>query len=158
MSFLSVGARSGPAFEAYCSTQGRKLSSDCAYSSIDPEFQTNTGCLPWVDLRQTSGTVSYRWWPESNLVTWGPSVTYLRLYAYAGVLDGQISAQASFSFRNNMALTGTVNRDLDRFQEIEFRKTGHGFFGVMSARGGLAGLSVRDNRGSDCAARPPCPT
>ena len=144
VSFLAVGSEtqdealgslSGPAFAADFSKQGRNLSYNVAYSSIDPEFQTNTGFVPRVDLRQASGTVSYRWWPESTLVTWGPSFTYLRLYDYTGVLqDEQIQSQASFSFRNNIAVTGMVNRDLERFQEIVFRKTGYGFFGVISGR------------------------
>ncbi|MCY4121907.1 MAG: hypothetical protein OXG72_13405, partial [Acidobacteria bacterium] len=130
-----LGSLSGSAIEADFSKQGRNLSYNVAYSSIDPGFHTNTGFLPRVDLQQTSGTVSYRWWPESNLMTWGPSATYLRLYDHAGVLqDEQLQGMASFSFRNNMAITGMVNRDLERYGQIDFRKTGYGFFGVMSAR------------------------
>ena len=144
ISFLAAGAEtqdaelgslSGTAVEADFSKQGRNLSYNAAYSSIDPEFHTNSGFLPRVDLQQTSGTVSYRWWPESTLMTWGPSATYLRLYDHSGVLqDEQFQGMASFSFRNNMAITGMVNRDLERYGEIDFRKTGYGFFGVMSAR------------------------
>ena len=131
----AAGSISGPAIEADFSKQGRNLSYNVAYSRIDPDFATNTGFLPRVDLQQTSGTASYRWWPESTLMTWGPSVTYLRLYDHAGVLqDEQVQGTASFSFRNNMAITGMVNRDLERYGAIDFRKTGFGFFGVMSAR------------------------
>ena len=131
----AAGSISGPAIEADFSKQGRNLSYNLAYSRIDPDFVTNTGFLPRADLQQTSGTASYRWWPESTLMTWGPSVTYLRLYDHAGVLqDEQVQGTASFSFRNNMAITGMVNRDLERYGAIDFRKTGFGFFGVMSAR------------------------
>ncbi len=131
----AAGAFSGAAIEADFSKQGRNLSYNVAHSRIDPGFLTDTGFLPRVDLQQTSGTASYRWWPESTLMTWGPSVTYLRLYDHAGLLqDEQIQGAASFSFRNNMAVTGMVNRDLERYGAIDFRKTGFGFFGVMSAR------------------------
>ena len=131
----ALGSLAGNALEADFSKQGRNLSYNVAYSSIDPGFHTGTGFLPRVDLQQTSGTVSYRWWPESNLMTWGPSATYLRLYDHGGVLqDEQLQGMASFSFRNNMAITGMVNRDLERYGQIDFRKTGYGFFGVMSAR------------------------
>ncbi len=130
-----LGSLSGAAIEADFSKQGRNLSYNVAYSSIDPGFHTGSGFLPRVDLQQTSGTVSYRWWPESNLMTWGPSATYLRLYDHSGVLqDEQFQGMASFSFRNNMAITGMVNRDLERYGRIDFRKTGYGFFGVISAR------------------------
>ena len=149
MSFLAVGSQTqtseltdgpgqkltGQVFEADFARQGRNLNYSAAYSSISPDFETNTGFLPRVDLRQATGTLGYRWWPESALLTWGPSVTYLRLYDHTGVLqDEQVSGQASFSFRNNMSITGTVNRDLERFQEVDFRKTGYGFFGVISSR------------------------
>ncbi len=149
MSFLAVGSQTqaseltdapgqkltGQVFEADFARQGRNLNYSAAYSSISPDFETNTGFLPRVDLRQMTGTLGYRWWPESSLLTWGPSLTYLRLYDHTGVLqDEQISGQGSFSFRNNMSITGTVNRDLERFQEIDFRKTGYGFFGVISSR------------------------
>ena len=130
-----LGALSGPAIEADFSREGRNLSYSAAYSSIDPGFRTLTGFLPRVDLRQTSGNVGYRWWPESSVLTWGPSVTYLRLYDHAGVLqDEQIQGTASFSFRNNISFTGMVNRDLERYQEVEFRKTGYGFFSGISSR------------------------
>jgi len=131
----ALGSLAGNAIEADFSKQGRNLSYNAAYSKIEPGFHTGSGFLPRVDLQQTSGTVSYRWWPESNLMTWGPSVTYLRLYDHGGVLqDEQLQGMASFSFRNNMAITGMVNRDLERYGQIDFRKTGYGFFGVISAR------------------------
>ena len=131
----ALGSLSGNAIEADFSKQGRNLSYNAAYSKIEPGFHTGSGFLPRVDLQQTSGTVSYRWWPESNLMTWGPSVTYLRLYDHGGVLqDEQMQGMASFSFRNNMSITGMVNRDLERYGQIDFRKTGYGFFGVISAR------------------------
>ena len=130
-----MGALSGPAVEADFSREGRNLSYSAAYSSIDPEFRTLTGFLPRVDLRQTSGNIGYRWWPESSILTWGPSLTYLRLYDHAGVLqDEQIQGMASFSFTNNISFTGMVNHDLERFQEVDFKKTGYGFFSGISSR------------------------
>ena len=130
-----LGDLSGPAIEADFSREGRNLSYSAAYSSIDPEFRTLTGFLPRVDLRQTSGNIGYRWWPESSILTWGPSLSYLRLYDHAGVLqDEQIQGMASFSFTNNVSFTGMVNHDLERFQEVDFKKTGYGFFSGISSR------------------------
>ena len=130
-----LGSHSGPAIEADFSREGRNLSYSAAYSSIDPGFRTLTGFLPRVDLRQTSGNIGYRWWPESSILTWGPSLTYLRLYDHAGVLqDEQIQGMASFSFTNNISFTGMVNHDLERFQEVDFKKTGYGFYSGISSR------------------------
>ena len=144
ISFVGVGSETrseeygflqGPAFEADFTRQGRNLSYGAAYSSVDPEFWTETGFLPRWDLRQTTANVGYRWWPESTLLTWGPSVNYLRLHDHAGVLlDEQIQGMASFSFRHNISITGNVSRDLERFEEVDFQKTGYGFSAGISAR------------------------
>ncbi len=144
ISFMGVGSETqsteygflrGPAFEADFTRQGRNLSYGAAYGSVDPEFWTETGFLPRWNLRQATANVGYRWWPESTLITWGPTVNYLRLYDHAGVLqDEQIQGMASFQFRHNISVTANVNRDLERFEEIDFQKGGYGFYGVISSR------------------------
>ena len=144
VSFLAVGSATqnevegklaGPAIEADFTRQGRNLSYSASYSSIDPDFRTDSGFLPRVDLQQAQGSLGYQWWPESTLISWGPSFTYLRLYDHAGVLqDEQIEATTSFSFQKNIRFYGNVNRDLERFSGINFRKTGYGAFTVISQR------------------------
>ncbi len=129
------GETTAPAFEADFIRQGRNFGYSASYSDIDPDFWTQTGFLPRVNLRQASTTVSYRWWPESALITWGPSLTYLRLFDHSGVLqDEQIQTTTSFSFQRNISVTATTNRDIERFGEVDFRKAGYGAFGVISAR------------------------
>ena len=129
------GETSAPAFEADFTRQGRNFGYSASYSDIYPNFWTQTGFLPRVNLRQASTTASYRWWPESTLITWGPSLTYLRLFDHSGVLqDEQIQGTASFSFQGNMSVTAMVNRDFERFGGVDFRKAGYGAFGVKSGR------------------------
>ncbi len=129
------GGLSGPVLEADYTRQGRNLGYGASYSSVDPEFRTATGFLPRNDYRQATTNVSYRWWPESALITWGPTLSYLRLYDHAGVLeDEQLQGRVSMSFQNNISLNGTISRDLERYNEVDFRKHGYGFFGVVSAR------------------------
>ena len=144
LSFLALGSStqnetegtlSGPAVEVDLTRQGRNLGYSASYGSIDPEFRAESGFIPRVDLQQASGTLSYRWWPESTLMTWGPSFTYFRLYDHAGQLqDEEILGQTSFQFRNNISVTTTVSRDLERYREVDFRKTKYGLFGVISGR------------------------
>ena len=155
ISFMGVGSETqsteygflrGPAFEADFTRQGRNLSYGAAYGSVDPEFWTETGFLPRWNLRQATANVGYRWWPESTLITWGPTVNYLRLYDHTGVLqDEQIQGMASFQFRHNISVTANVNRDLERFEEVGFRKSGYGAFGVISSR--LVSIVGGINRG-----------
>jgi TolB-like protein len=126
---------SGPVIEADYTRQGRNLGYGASYSSVDPDFRTGSGFLSRIDYRQATGNVSYRWWPESALITWGPRFEYLRLYDHGGVLqDEQIQGRVSLSFQRNISLNATVSRDLERFDEINFRKTGYGLFGVISAQ------------------------
>jgi len=144
LSFMAVGSSShsedegdlvGPAVEVDFTRQGRNFGYSASYGSIDPDFRAASGFIPRVDLQQANATMSYRWWPESTLMAWGPSVTYFRLYDYTGELqDEQIQAQTSLQFRNNISFTATVNRDLERYREIDFRKTNYGVFGVASGR------------------------
>ena len=144
LSFMAVGSSTqhetdgafgGPAIEADLTYQSRNLGYSAAYTSIDPEFWTDSGFLPRVDLRQASAELSYRWWPESTLMTWGPSVTYLRLYDHAGTLhDEQIQGSTNFQFRNNCNIRSTYSRNLERYRSIDFRKTGYGIFGGCSQR------------------------
>ncbi len=129
------GETSAPAFEADFTRQGRNFGYSASYSDIDPDFWTQTGFLPRVNLRQASTTVNYRWWPESTLITWGPSFTYLRLFDHSGVLqDEQIQGTASFAFQRNISVTATTARNLERFGGIDFRRRGTAIFGVMSGR------------------------
>ena len=154
-SFMGVGSETqsteygflrGPAFEADFTRQGRNLSYGAAYGSVDPEFWTETGFLPRWNLRQATANVGYRWWPESTLITWGPTVNYLRLYDHVGVLqDEQVQGQASFQFRHNISVTANMSRDLERFEEVDFRKSGYGAFGVISSR--LVSIVGGINRG-----------
>ena len=129
------GALAGEVFEADFTAQGRNLGYGLSHSRIAPGFRTATGFVPRVDLQQTSANLSYRWWPETSILSWGPSVTYLRLYDFAGVLqDEQVQGMASIQLRNNVNFFGTVSRTLERYEEIDFRKNGYSLFGVVSAR------------------------
>ena len=144
LSFMAVGSSthnetdgniSGPAIEADFTHQSRNLGYGLAYTSIDPEFWTESGFLQRVDLRQTSADVSYRWWPESSLLTWGPTFTFLRLYDHAGILQNeQIQGSTSFTFVNNCNFRGQFSENLERYQEVNFRKTGYGMYGGCSKR------------------------
>ena len=129
------GALAGEVFEADFTSQGRNLGYGVAHSRIAPGFRTATGFVPRVDLQQTSAHLSYRWWPETTILSWGPSVSYLRLYDFAGVLqDEQVQGMASIQLRNNVNFFGTVSRTLERYEEVDFRKNGYSFFGVISGR------------------------
>ena len=129
------GRLSGPVFEFDFNRQGRRLGYGVSHSRIDPEFRTATGFIPRVDLQQTNATASYKWWPEATLVNWGPTITYLRNHNHDGVLeDEHLQGQVDLEFQNNIRAGGSLNRTLERFGGIDFRKNGYSLYGVLSGR------------------------
>jgi hypothetical protein len=129
------GRVSGPVFEFDFNRQGRRLGYGVSHSRIDPEFRTQTGFVPRVDVQRTTATASYKWWPEATLINWGPTVTYLRNYNHAGELeDEHVQGQVDLEFQRNVRFSGTLNRTLERFGGIDFRKNGYSLYGVLSGR------------------------
>ena len=113
---------------------GRNLSYTLAHYALSPDFATDVGFVRRTDQRATFGTVSYNWWPEHWLISWGPNLDYMRGYNFEGVLeDQQVSGGLNFSFANNVRFDASVNRDLERFGGIDFFKTRYRFMGVVSA-------------------------
>ena len=115
--------------------EARNLTYSLAHSSIEPGVRTGTGFIPRVDIRRTDATVGYRWWPGSRIISWGPSFTYLRNHSHQGVLeDEQFRGAVNFEFIRSVRLSGGINRDLERYGGIDFRKTGYSFAGGVSSR------------------------
>ena len=111
-------------WDANIRKQGRNLGYLLAHYEIDPNFRTDSGFVRRVDQKHTISNVSYRWWPESWLVNWGPRVDYRRNYDYDGVLqDEQMGVNLDARFARNIDLNASVDRDMERFQEIDFWKT-----------------------------------
>ena len=126
--------RSGPIFHMDYDRRGRNLSYSVSVDTVDPEFRTDTGFIRRVDTRVARANVSYRWWPNNLLINWGPRVNYSRNYDFAGVLqDEQASVGVFTAFQHGIILTGTINRDMERFLGAEFFKTTYFVGGGVNA-------------------------
>ena len=112
---------SGPTFNARFGHNGRNLSYGVSHASVDPDFRTETGFVRRTDTRNTDANASYRWWPESWLINWGPRVGYSRNYNFDGVLEDEgIDAGLNFSFARRIGLGISADRDMERFGGINF--------------------------------------
>ena len=126
---------------------GRNLSYLLAGYSLSPDFKTDVGFVRRTDQRWTFSELSYRWWPESWVISWGPRGRYSRNYNFDGVLeDEQAGAGLNFSFAENISFNANVDRDMERFGGIDFLKTRFRFFGVVSATRRLS-FGLGSNRG-----------
>ena len=112
---------------------GRNLGYLLAGSSLSPDFKTDVGFVRQAGQRRLFGEVSYRWWPEGRVVSWGPRFRYERFHEFGGVLEHERSiAAVDVAFADNIDLSGEVSRGMERFGGIDYPRTRYQFFGVVS--------------------------
>ena len=115
--------RTGPGWSFNYGNRGRNLTYSFSTDGLDPDFRTDTGFVRRVDTRQARANVSYRWYPESWIINWGPRVSYDRNYDFEGILqDEGRSVGFNASFVKNINLSVRVRRDMERFGGINFLK------------------------------------
>ena len=125
-------ARRGNTWRLMFDRRGRSLAYTLDYAVVDPEFRTDLGFVRRTDTRQAQGSVSYTFWPESWVTQWVPLVRLTRTHDATGQLqNNDLLAELTAQFANNIDVTVSVNRDMERFQDINFHTT------RASIRGGL---------------------
>jgi Domain of unknown function (DUF5916)/Carbohydrate family 9 binding domain-like len=103
---------------------GRNLGYSLISNAISPDLRTDVGFVRRTDQRQSLANLSYRWWPEKVLVNWTPRLSHSRNYQFSGVLqEEQNGAGANFTFTRNVTVDAGVNRDMERYLDIDFWKT-----------------------------------
>ena len=121
---LDGNTLSGPMFNAEIRRDSRHLSYSLDFNSIDPDFRTDAGFVRRVDMQQLDADIEYEWWPESWLISWGPQFRYRRNVDHAGVLqDEDLRADMSLRFARNIFFRADAQREMERFQNIDFHKT-----------------------------------
>jgi hypothetical protein len=114
--------------------ESRNLGYFIAHHEEHPEFATDLGFVRRVDQKATMGNVSYRWWPESWIVNWGPQLNYDRNYDFNGILQNAgPGMQVNFNFARNINLMTSFMHDLERYREVDFYKTRFNINGGVNA-------------------------
>ena len=114
----------GHMFDLNFRKSGRNLSYSAFAYELSPEFQTDVGFVRRVDQRRAQGRVSYNWWPQHWLISWGPQFEYGRNYNFDGILeDENREVGLNFNFARNLRFGIDINRDMERFGGIDFDKT-----------------------------------
>ena len=113
--------------------EGRTLSYSVMHFEISPDFRTETSFIRRLDERQTGGNVSYRWWPQGRIINWGPQFNYSRNYNFAGTLqDRGLRTGVDIQFARGINFNASLNRDMERYENIDFEKTRVGMGGGVN--------------------------
>lgn len=103
---------------------GRHLDLSGAAYQVSPDFQTDVGFVRRVDQRVMQGTANYRFWPQSWIINWGPTLEYSRNWDYDSQLqDEELYGGVSFSFNRNISLSGGIRQTMERYRDVDFDKT-----------------------------------
>ena len=130
---LDLVDTSGNMFDVGIRSNGRNLTYFLAGYTIDPQFDTAVGFVRRRDIRAGTGNIGYRWWPESWLINWGPSFSYTRNWNFGDILEDEMAnAGVNFSFAKNIRLNFGMNRDMERFGGINFKKQSYSFGGNIN--------------------------
>ena len=128
------GAESvGEMFDMNYRLNGRHWNVFTGAYRLSPDFKTDVGFVRRVDQQRIVSQIGYRFWPETTITNWGPSVSYGRNWSYADVLqDENLSVSLNTTFRNNISANVSLGQDMERFQGIKFDKSSVRFFGRVS--------------------------
>ncbi len=115
---------SGPSWGLFLQRNGRNLRVSSYAGSNHPDAVTDVGFLRRNNTQDFWNTASYRWWPESWIINWGPRVRYQRGYNYNWILEDElINTGLDFSFARNITAGVGFERALERFGGIDFWKS-----------------------------------
>ena len=116
--------RSGHIYDASISNTGRNLRWFAAAYELTPDFRTDVGFARRVDQRRVVSNIGYRWWPESWLINWGPQLSYGRSWNFDKILEDENAGLGlNLDFAKSIRFSVDVQRDMERFGGIDFRKT-----------------------------------
>ena len=124
----------GTLFDVNYRLQGRHWNVFNGTYLLSPDFRTDVGFVQRTDQQRNVTTVGYRFWPESWVINWGPSVTYGRNWNFDNVLeDEQLQASLNSTLANNISANVSVNRDMERYLGVNFDKLSYRAFGRISS-------------------------
>jgi hypothetical protein len=93
--------QAGPAYKGDLQYNDLHTSYEMQYNDISPNFVSEPGYVPRVDMREMRQLLRYQFRPkDSFLVSWGPALFFDRIYGHDGVfLDGSYEPHFNFQFK-----------------------------------------------------------
>ncbi len=112
---------SGQLFHTEFQQQGRHLRFSLSHSIVDPGFGTDLGFIRRTDTRRSRADVSYRWWPNTWILNWGPRLEVERIGDHFGI-EQQNSVQegVNMQFARNISVNADYERGMERYVDVDF--------------------------------------
>ncbi len=124
----------GRLFNAQFQQRGRHLRYGFSYGDVDPNFGTDVGFVRRTDTRQVGGQASYRWWPSTWILNWGPSLGVERIGDHAGVTQNRdVNGGIDVQFADNINASVNYDRGMERYADIDFPVSSWSISGGISA-------------------------
>jgi Domain of unknown function (DUF5916)/Carbohydrate family 9 binding domain-like len=95
-------------------------------NGISPEFGNQLSFVQRADQIQIlAPQLSYKWYPESWILNWGPGFNMPRIYDFNdhSLQNADYQPNISFAFAKNITLNANINRSMERYRDIDFDKT-----------------------------------
>jgi hypothetical protein len=145
----SGAKRTGHVVDLGLIKQSRSLGYFVAQNLVSPGYRNDLGFLPRVNYAKTWTNLSYRWWPESWVINWGPQFEYNWLYDYDGELqEANLGLNLQATFAENIRASARIDRVMERFLEQDFYKTRLSFSADVNTSRRVS-FSVRVNQGDE---------
>jgi hypothetical protein len=103
---LDGSYEAGPAYKGDLQYNDLHTNYDLQYNDISPNFVSEPGYVPRVDMREVRQLVKYQLRPEGNLLlSWGPAMFVNRIYGHEGTfLDGSYEPHINFQLKGQTYL------------------------------------------------------
>jgi len=137
--FRADNEKNGAAKTGWASTvsirqEGRNWRWQNFTEAISPDFVNELSFTQRVDQIKSMPNLSYRFWPESWILNWGPSFAVPNTFDFDGVLqDLAYTPGVSFTFANNISFSGNYSRQMERFGQVDYDKNTWSVSGTVNS-------------------------
>ena len=136
---LSGVDREGQMFNLSWRLNSRHWNGFLSLYTLSPNFRTDVGFVRRVDQKRGYSRIGYRFWPESWVVNWGPSLQYSWNHNFKNVLeDEEIRAGFDATFARNISVNASFRDEIERFGGINFKKQAISLGGTVNTNRRLA--------------------
>jgi hypothetical protein len=116
--------RTGWATEGSIRQEARNLRWAMIANAISPDFSNALSFVQRNNQISLMPQLSYRWWPSTWILNWGPSFNPSQLWDFDGVLQNstRYNPGVSFTFAKNVTFNANLSRSMERFREVSYEK------------------------------------